>query len=65
MVKQKEKGIYVSREYCMGCSLCCRMYPELFEMNDKKATLKNITNINYEKLQEVCKSCPVKAIENI
>lgn len=63
-IKQKEKGIYVSREYCMGCSLCCRMYPELFEMDNKKARLNNITNIDYEKLQEVCKSCPVKAIEN-
>lgn len=62
-VQQKENGIYVSREYCMGCSLCCRMYPELFKMDNKKARLNEITNIDYEKLQGVCNRCPVKAID--
>jgi ferredoxin len=47
----------------MGCSLCKKIYPELFEIQNKKACLKAIKReIDQEKLMNAVNSCPVKAI---
>ena len=47
---------------CIGCGICSKKYPELFEVDNKKAKLKNLNQINEKKLQEAIKNCPVNAI---
>ncbi|HOC31977.1 MAG TPA: hypothetical protein PKK84_07035, partial [Armatimonadota bacterium] len=42
------RGLHQLRRYhdglemCIGCSLCAQSYPELFEMKNRKATLREI-----------------------
>ncbi len=59
------KGICVNNDACMGCSLCTKNYPELFEMRNKKACVKIYDfEPDGDKLQETIDGCPVKAITN-
>ena len=61
--KANQNGPSINKSACMGCSLCTKNYPELFEMRDKKASLKTISGaIDQEKLMQAVSSCPVKAI---
>jgi len=55
--------IQINQTACIGCSLCAKNYPELFELKNKKATLKNIdTEIDLQRLDRVINICPVHAI---
>lgn len=58
-------GVIINKGACMGCTLCVGNYPELFEMNGKKAVIKiyDETNMDKERLQVTIKACPVRAIE--
>lgn len=57
-------GVSVNKDACMGCSICVKKYPELFEMNGRKSTVKECTHIDQELLQQAIKACPVNAIKN-
>lgn len=61
----KETGLIINNDACMGCTLCAKNYPELFEMKGKKAVVKTYDNstIDKEKIKEIIQDCPVKAIE--
>ncbi len=50
---------------CIGCGICKAKYPELFEIDGKKAHIKDIEDkdIDNAKLQNAIKNCPVKAIK--
>lgn len=63
--KEMQTGITVNKSACMGCTLCVKNYPEIFEMKSKKAVVKayDETALDKEKLESVIKDCPVKAIE--
>jgi len=62
-LKANQNGPSINKSACMGCSLCAKNYPELFEMRDKKASLKTTNGaIDQEKLMQAVNSCPVKAI---
>ena len=62
-LKANQSGPSINKSACMGCSLCTKNYPELFEMQNKKASLKTISKeINQEKLMKAVNACPVKAI---
>jgi len=57
------EGVIINRNACMGCSLCVKNYPELFEIGNKKAKVKKYDfNIDEIKLKKAVDSCPVKAI---
>ena len=61
--KENQRGPSINRSACMGCSLCTKNYPELFEIQNKKASLKEISEeVDQEKLMNAVHSCPVKAI---
>lgn len=62
-----QAGVTINKGACMGCTLCVKSHPELFEMKGKKAVVKTYdeTTIDKEKLQTSIKVCPVKAIEHI
>lgn len=55
-------GLHVNRDACMGCTLCAKNYPGLFEMENKKAHVKSYEVLDMDKLENAIKSCPVKAI---
>lgn len=62
-LRTKQSGPAINRAACMGCSLCTKNYPDLFELQNKKASLKAISGeIDQEKLMQAIDSCPVKAI---
>ena len=56
-------AVIINRNACMGCSLCVKNYPEIFEINNKKAQVKKYDFIlDDEKLNKAINNCPVKAI---
>ena len=58
------EGVIINRNACMGCSLCVKNYPELFEISSKKATvIKYDFPIDEIKLKKAIENCPVKAIQ--
>lgn len=59
------KGVTINKDACMGCTVCTKKYPELFEMAGKKAVVKENVDLDIEKLEVAISSCPVKAIENV
>jgi len=57
-----QAGLNINRDACMGCTLCAKNYPEVFEMENKKALIKSYDALDMDKLENVIKACPVKAI---
>ncbi len=57
-----EEGLHINRDACMSCSLCVKSYPEVFEMENKKAHVKANENLEMDKVDKAIRSCPVKAI---
>lgn len=55
-------GIVINKDACMGCTLCTKKAPDLFEMDGKKAKVKTYDKIDMEILQSAIDNCPVKAI---
>jgi len=65
-IKEKQTGLTVNKDACMGCALCARNYPELFEIKNRKAFIKLYEGVlDMEKLADTIASCPVKAIEYV
>ena len=60
-----QPGLHINRNACMGCSLCAKSYPALFEMIGKKAAIKanEPQSLDVEKLQSAMDACPVHAIQ--
>lgn len=64
--QELNKGISINHDICMGCTMCTKKYPELFQMQGKNAYVKYFdSNIDEEKLEQIITSCPVKAITYI
>ncbi|MDL2248398.1 permease [Tyzzerella sp. OttesenSCG-928-J15] len=60
-----QTGLSLNRDACMGCSLCVKHYPVLFEMDGKKARVRlGSEPSDKEKLRQAMEACPVKAISN-
>lgn len=57
------QGISINKNACMGCTVCSKKYSVLFEMDGKKAYVKEYTDLDMGLLQTVIQACPVKAIE--
>jgi uncharacterized membrane protein YraQ (UPF0718 family) len=57
------QGVSINKNACMGCTVCSKKYPALFEIDGKKACVKEYAELDMELLQTVIQTCPVKAIE--
>jgi uncharacterized membrane protein YraQ (UPF0718 family) len=59
-----QPGLHINRDACMGCTLCAKNYPEVFEMKNKKAITKSYEglDLDQDKLENSINSCPVNAI---
>ncbi len=59
---EREPGLTVDREACIGCSVCAEIAPEHFEMRDKKAHVIEGGVTDPAKAKEAAAACPVDAI---
>ncbi|MCJ7450823.1 MAG: ferredoxin [Candidatus Nanohaloarchaeota archaeon QJJ-9] len=60
-----KKGITVDEKECIGCRSCVSIVPELFEMEDGKAKVKEDLQLDeeaLEKAKEAAEFCPTDAI---
>lgn len=58
--------VKVVKEKCIGCGMCVRINPEVFDFDDDglaKANNENINDGNKETVEDAVNSCPVGAIE--
>lgn len=57
-------GLHVNRDACMGCALCAKTHPALFEMQGKKASVKAhaADSPALDTLPSAIAACPVHAI---
>jgi len=61
----KIKMVKVNREKCIGCGMCQSLCPEVFELEDGKAKVKDNVDVKKYKdcIKEAKESCPMQAIE--
>jgi len=54
----------IKEEYCIGCGLCAKLVPELYEMRDNKAIVKEVSlnPMILKKINATVEKCPTKAI---
>lgn len=52
----------IDRYLCNGCGSCAELYPEVFEMRDEKAWVKNLDMLPRLNADEVMSCCPKMAI---
>lgn len=57
--------VTVDEETCIGCEVCVDTCPEVFEMVDDKARVKNneVPKDVVESCREATENCPVEAIQ--
>jgi ferredoxin len=56
------KNLLIDEELCEGCETCVSLCPDVFEMVDGKARVKNPNALDTCNIQEAIDSCPVGAI---
>lgn len=57
--------IKIDKEKCIGCGTCEAMEPENFKLDQemKSEFVGDLTKLSREKLLEMARICPVRAIE--
>ncbi len=63
--EEKRDKVTINKEACMGCSVCADDYPQLFEMKQGKARVKDLdlSLVDKDRLIKAIDDCPVNAIE--
>ncbi len=54
--------VQIDKEKCTGCSVCESLCPDIFEMEDDIAKVKNPNSGDIECAKEAAESCPGEAI---
>lgn len=64
---ETKNGINIQSEYCIGCGVCAKLYPEAFVLIDGKASFVKggIDENTTMDVSNIAAKCPVKAIEII
>ena len=59
-----DKQIVINHDYCIGCGICAKMLPEVYEMTDQKAYVKagGFKSVDDAMIQKSAEKCPVNAI---
>lgn len=58
------KLVQISKSYCVGCSLCAKLGPQIFEIENGKASLiqQPIAPKQWEAVHRIAEKCPANAI---
>lgn len=51
----------INSSYCIGCGLCAKLYPEVFQMKNKKAVCID-TKVTLKSICAIVDQCPANAI---
>jgi len=74
MISKREMGnvvtdyskpkVAVDKDYCVGCGICVKMMPEVYELIDQKAyaRLENVNSGNMTMILKTVSKCPTQAI---
>lgn len=56
--------VAVNQDYCVGCGICVKMMPEVYELIDQKAyvRLENVNSGNMTMIHKTVSKCPTQAI---
>ncbi len=54
--------VTIDEDACIGCEACSDELPEVFEVVEGKAKVKDPNAAPVEKIKEVAESCPTEAI---
>ncbi len=56
--------VAVNQDYCVGCGICVKMMPEVYELTDQKAyaRLENVNSGNMTMIHKTVSKCPTQAI---
>ena len=57
--------VNIDKEKCLGCGMCQNICPEVFEVIDGKAQVKQDADLEkeQERVKKAVQSCPAEAIE--
>ena len=53
---------FIDYGLCTGCEACAEVFPDLFEMRDERAWVRNVERFDPEKHPGVVQVCPFGAI---
>lgn len=74
MISRREMGnvvtdyskpkVAVNQDYCVGCGICVKMMPEVYELIDQKAYVRlvNVNSDNMTMIHKTVSKCPTQAI---
>lgn len=56
--------VAVNQDYCVGCGICVKMMPEVYELIDQKAYVRlvNVNSGNMTMIHKTVSKCPTQAI---
>lgn len=63
IIDNKISGVTINHTSCMGCTICTKTYPQMFQMEGKKVVIQLDVDIDITLLKSSIKACPVMAIE--
>ncbi|PKM51435.1 MAG: permease [Firmicutes bacterium HGW-Firmicutes-7] len=60
----EKEWLEVKKEYCIGCGICVKLLPDVYELNQNKAQVKAlpVKGKYIEAIQQSIEKCPTKAI---
>ncbi len=65
MAESSPQLVQISKSYCMGCSLCAKLGPQIFEIENGKARLiqQPLASKQWEAVHHIAEKCPGNAIQ--
>ena len=61
---EKKEVLEIKTDYCVGCGICAKLLPEVYDINNDKAIIKS-QSIKFEHINDIKNSiekCPTQAI---
>jgi len=64
VIDHSKPKVVVNQDYCIGCGICVKMMPEVYELIDQKAyaRLENVNSGNMTMIHKTVSKCPTQAI---